>query len=83
MKQHISALRLRPLPDRTPVRLTIIVEPDLAAALADYAALYRKIYGADAKAEALIPAMLEDFLGSDAGFKRGRKALHATASKGD
>lgn len=73
-------LRLNQLPDRTPVRMTLALDPDLAAALADYAALYRQIYGTGEKPEALVPAMIEQFLASDAGFKRARKALHSSAS---
>lgn len=76
-------LRIDKLPDRTPVKLTISVDPDLATALADYAAIYRQTYGEEEKPETLIPAMLENFLGADAGFKRARKALHANASKGE
>ena len=73
-------LRLDKLPDRTPVRMSIAVDPDLAVALTDYAEIYRKAYGVEEKAEVLIPAMLEHFLRQDAGFKRARKALHANAS---
>ena len=77
------ALRLNQLPDRTPVRMTLSVDPDLAGALADYAEIYRQTYGAEEKPEALIPAMLESFLASDAGFKRARKALQSKARQGD
>ncbi|MEM9374622.1 MAG: DUF2274 domain-containing protein [Pseudomonadota bacterium] len=77
------SLRLQKLPDRTPVRMNLAVDPDLAAALADYAEIYRQTYGADEKPEALIPAMLESFLRQDAGFKRARKALHANARQGE
>jgi len=77
------SLRIGRLPDRTPVKVTISVEPELASALADYAAIYAETYGADEKPEALVPAMLNMFLSSDAGFKRARKALHARASKGE
>jgi hypothetical protein len=73
-------LRLGPLPDRTPVRMNLALDPDLAAALTDYAALYGETYGRNEKPETLIPAMLETFLASDAGFRRARKALHTTAS---
>jgi hypothetical protein len=73
-------LRLGQLPDRTPVRMSLSVDPDLAAALSDYAEIYRQTYGAEEKPEALIPAMIESFLASDAGFKRARRALHANAS---
>lgn len=70
-------LRLDKLPDRTPVRMSIAVDPDLAAALSDYSEIYRQTYGAEEKPEALVPAMLQQFLGTDAGFKRARRALHA------
>jgi len=72
------ALRLAKLPDRTPIRMSVSVAPDLALALADYAEIYGKTYGKPEKLETLIPAMLETFLGSDAGFKRARRALNAT-----
>ena len=72
-------LRLDKLPDRTPVKITISADPELASALSDYAAIYHQTYGVEEKAETLIPAMLEKFLGSDAGFRRARKALHPTA----
>ena len=77
------SLRLGQLPDRTPVRMSLSVEPDLASALSDYAEIYRQTYGAEEKPEALIPAMLESFLRQDAGFKRARKALHTNARQGE
>lgn len=77
------SLRIGQLPDRTPVKLTVSVDPDLASALTDYAAIYAETYGAQEKPETLVPAMLDMFLSSDAGFKRARKALHARASKGE
>jgi hypothetical protein len=73
-------LRLGQLPDRTPVRMSLSVDPELASALSDYAEIYRQTYGAEEKPETLIPAMIESFLASDAGFKRARRALHANAS---
>lgn len=76
-------LRLDKLPDRTPVRMSISLEPDLASALKDYAALYQQSYGKDEKTETLIPAMLDTFLNSDAGFKRARKSLHAPQTIGE
>ena len=38
-------LKLAKLPDRMPVKLTITVQPDLAQALREYAAVYRATYG--------------------------------------
>ena len=63
--------------------MSLSVDPELASALSDYAEIYRQTYGAEEKPEALIPAMIESFLASDAGFKRARRALHSNASNGD
>jgi hypothetical protein len=66
-------LKLAKLPDRTPVRITITVSPELNQALRQYAGLYRATYGqAEAVAE-LIPFMLGAFLDSDKGFAKARK----------
>ena len=40
-------LKLQPLPDRVPVKLTITLPPDLKRALDCYAALYARTYGAE------------------------------------
>ena len=66
-------LRLAKLPDRTPVKLTVIVSPDLHAALTAYAALYAETYGADEPIGELVPAMLASFLESDRAFSRPRR----------
>jgi len=65
-------LKLPQLPDRTPVKVSITVMPDLHQALADYAALYAKTYGRDEPVAELIPAMLSAFLESDRNFVRSR-----------
>lgn len=67
-------LRLRRLPDRTPVKITIAVMPPLNAALADYAAAYAEAYGTPEPVAELIPAMLAAFLESDRAFERSRRA---------
>lgn len=69
----MAELRLGKLPDRTPVKLTISVPPDLHAALAAYAALYAETYGAEEQVSELVPAMLASFLESDRAFQRNRK----------
>lgn len=66
-------LKLAKLPDRTPVRITITVKPELNAALRDYAALYRAAYGETESVAELIPFMLETFLAGDRGFAKARK----------
>ncbi|GAO37858.1 hypothetical protein SCH01S_01_00210 [Sphingomonas changbaiensis NBRC 104936] len=68
----MADIKLPQLPDRTPVKLTISVMPDLHQALTDYAALYARAYGRDEPLADLIPAMLTAFLDSDRGFSRSR-----------
>ncbi len=67
-------LKLARLPDRTPVKITISVTPDLAHALGAYLSLYHTAYDDKATTTAdLIPAMLETFLASDKAFAKARK----------
>lgn len=68
----MADLKLAKLPDRTPVKLTITVPPDLHRALNDYAALYAQSYGHNEPVIELIPAMLAAFLDSDRAFARAR-----------
>lgn len=66
-------IRLPRLPDRTPMKITISVSPDLHQALADYAALYQESYGQAEPVQELIPAMLASFLEGDRSFSRRRR----------
>lgn len=70
-------LKLGRLPDRTPVKLTITVPPDLAEALASYASLYKEIYQQEETVADLVPAMLRAFLESDRGFAKARATSQA------
>lgn len=65
-------LKLGKLPERTPVKLTIAVMPDLKRALDAYAATYEATYGQAEDITDLIPFMLQAFLDSDRGFARSR-----------
>ena len=69
----MADLKLGRLPDRTPVKLTISVLPDLHQRLIAYAALYATTYGSEEPVAELIPAMLSAFLDSDHAFARRRK----------
>jgi len=68
----MAELKLAQLPDRTPIKISISVMPDLNQALADYAALYALTYGREEPISELIPAMLAAFLESDRTFFRTR-----------
>jgi hypothetical protein len=69
----VAELKLPKLPDRTPVKLTISILPDLNQALAEYAEQYHEIYGSEETVCDLIPYMLRSFLESDRGFVRARQ----------
>jgi hypothetical protein len=67
-------LKLPRIPDRTPVKLTILVPPELNESLNDYAAAYQEAYGAVASVAELVPAMLASFIASDREYGRARRA---------
>jgi hypothetical protein len=73
-------VKLARLPDRTPVKLTIAVSPELNKALAEYADLYREAYGQAEPGPELIPAMLASFLQSDKAFARRRRGEEGGAA---
>jgi hypothetical protein len=68
----MADLKLAQLPDRTPVKLNILVSPQLHADLQRYAALYKEAYGREEAVTDLIPSMLAAFLESDRAFARAR-----------
>ena len=69
----MSDIKLAKLPDRTPVKVTITVSPDLNKALHAYAELYREAYGEAESVAELIPYILESFLENDRGFAKARR----------
>ena len=70
----MPTLKLPQLPDRSPVRLTIGMPPELHRALTEYAALYREAYGQEESVADLIPFILRAFLESDRDFSKARRA---------
>jgi hypothetical protein len=69
----MSTIKLAKLPDKTPVKLAIMVAPDLHQALQDYAAAYAASYGLEVPFTDLVPAILSAFLEGDRGFQQQRK----------
>ncbi|MBB3941473.1 hypothetical protein GGR39_003150 [Novosphingobium fluoreni] len=70
----MADLKLGKLPDRTPVKLTITITPDLQSSLQAYASVYEAAYGVEEPVIDLIPAMLTAFLESDRAFNQSRAA---------
>jgi len=68
----MADLKLARLPDRTPIKMAIVVLPDLHLRLQAYAARYAEAYGVEEPVAELVPAMLAAFLDSDrANSRRG------------
>jgi hypothetical protein len=66
----VADLKLPKLPDRTPVKLTITLTPDLKQALEAYGELYERTYGRSEPIGELAVAILARFLESDKAFVR-------------
>ncbi len=66
-------LKLSKLPDRTPIKLSINILPELNQALTAYAEAYEATYGRREPLTELIPAMLAAFLGADRSFQKQRR----------
>ncbi len=69
----MAELKLARLPDRTPVRITVTLSPELNLALRQYAGIYRATYGQAESVAELIPFMLDAFLDSDRTFAKARR----------
>jgi hypothetical protein len=65
-------IKLAKLPDRTPIKLTIALPPELSEALQSYASVYSQTYGREERIVDWIPALLSSFLDSDRAFARDR-----------
>jgi hypothetical protein len=70
----MMSMKLGKLPDRTPVKLSTTLTPNLAARLRDYADFYADTYGVREEVADLVPFMLEAFLDGDADFRRASRA---------
>lgn len=73
----MADLKLGKLPNRTPVKLTLSIMPDVEDALGDYAAIYNARNVVEASPADLGAAMLEQFLLNDREFVAARKVLLA------
>jgi hypothetical protein len=61
-------LKLARLPERKPVKLTVVMMPGLYERLQDYAHAYAQAYGTEEPVGELISAMLTAFMDGDRSF---------------
>jgi hypothetical protein len=69
----MASLKLPPLPDRSPIKLTVTITAELSHALTAYAEAYRATYGREESVADLVPFMLQAFVESDRSFARARR----------
>src|SRR6185312_13813163 len=79
LERMMTELKLSKLPDRTPVKIAIMVSPGLNQALNLYAEAYRDAYGQAEPVAELIPAMLASFLEGDRTFAQRRKKASSSS----
>lgn len=77
----MAQLKLPKQSDQKPIDVTVRLTRDLKLALDSYAALYRASYDEDISVADLIPAILSEFLASDAEFERGTADRPASKAK--
>lgn len=65
-------MKLAKLPDRTPVKMNLVLAPSLARRLREYADFYAQTYGTREEVADLIPFMLQSFIDADVAFKKMR-----------
>ena len=70
----MTELKLPRLPDRTLVKLTVVISPELHGQLGSYAEAYERAYGRSESVVDLIPYILQAFLDGDRSFARSRSA---------
>lgn len=76
-------MKLARLPDRTPIKITITVKPDLNRLLQRYTEFYRQSYGEEESVAELIPFMLQAFLEADRGFTKALRALENESGRSE
>ncbi|OKO87639.1 protein involved in integration/excision of ICE Tn4371 family [Bradyrhizobium sp. NAS80.1] len=73
-------MKLAKLPDRTPVKMNVVLAPSLAKRLREYADFYAETYGSREEVAELIPFILEAFLEGDADFRRAKRIAAADSA---
>ena len=66
-------MKLAKLPNRTPIKMNLVLAPSLAKRLQEYADFYAETYGNREEIAELIPFILEAFLEGDTDFRKVRK----------
>ena len=77
----MTKLKLGPIPDDKPVRLTIILSAELAGLLRTYADAVGSGNSKPVTVERIIPPILERFIRTDRAFMRTRRDVVASTAR--
>ena len=77
----MTKLKLGPIPDEKPVKLTVELPADVHRDLCDYAVVLGQQTGQDLEPARLAAPMLARFMATDRGFAAARKAGTRTNNK--
>jgi hypothetical protein len=73
-------IKLRKLPDRVPVKVSLSLSPELHQSVLDYAEMYRKTYGEQEcePVTEILPYIIQDYLDNDKAFAKARRTKPET-----
>ena len=77
----MTKLKLGPIHDDKPVKLTVELPADVHRDLCDYATVLGHQTGKDLEPARLVAPMLARFMSTDRGFAKDRKARKASSSE--
>lgn len=79
----MTKLKLGPLPDDKPVKVTVELPAELHRSLVEYGLLLADPGGPPVEPIRLIVPMLERFIATDRGFAKSRRALQSSNPQGE
>ncbi len=71
----MTGLKIRKIPDRTPVKITLALPPDVHADLLRYAEIYRHEHGSEETPLLLAAHMIAIFMQCDSGFRKAKQQM--------
>lgn len=71
----MTGLRLKKIADKTPVKITLSLPPEVHADLLIYAEIYRKEHGSQETQQVLAAQMIATFMQGDTQFRKDKRSL--------
>jgi len=71
----MTGLKIKKIPDRTPVKITLSLPPEIYSDLLIYAEIYQKEHGSVETPQILAVQMITAFIQSDSGFRKAKQLM--------